>query len=182
MPATRQISNFSSRSRPPQPDPEIMLRQPHIASNAKSLPPARHQGRRNAAPRVLSLARKYPQLSIEYRLCIWIFLLTCDYRSISPSPLTVSWDLSCLLDDFSKAAVKEGTATMTMKSGEQWHCTNPACHCEVLVSSKNTIDGSDPPCVCRAPMKKNYLSPNLAYLEFLRTADPVAVREGPRKG
>jgi hypothetical protein len=31
-------------------------------------------------------------------------------------------------------------------------------------------------------MKKNYPPPNIAYLEFLRVADPVAAREGSRKG
>ena len=31
-------------------------------------------------------------------------------------------------------------------------------------------------------MKKTYASPNFAYLEFLRVADPVVVREGSRKG
>jgi hypothetical protein len=31
-------------------------------------------------------------------------------------------------------------------------------------------------------MKKKYSPPNLAYLEFLRVEDPVAVREGSRKG
>lgn len=71
---------------------------------------------------------------------------------------------------------------MIVNFGEQSHCTNPACHCDVLVPSKNTIEGSNPPCVCRAPVKKTYPSPNFAYLEFLRVADPVAVREGSRKG
>jgi hypothetical protein len=71
---------------------------------------------------------------------------------------------------------------MIMKSGEQWHCTNPACHCEVQVPSKNAIEGTNPRCVCGAPMKKSYAPPNLAYLEFLRVADPVAVPEGSLKG
>jgi hypothetical protein len=71
---------------------------------------------------------------------------------------------------------------MIMKSGEQWHCTNPACHCEVLVQSKNTIEGSNPHCVCRTPMKKTYAPPHFAYLEFLRVPNFVAVRESSRKG
>jgi hypothetical protein len=71
---------------------------------------------------------------------------------------------------------------MTMKSGEQWHCTNPACHSEVLVQSQNAIEGNNQRCVCCAPMEKNNASPNLAYLEFLRVADPIAVREVPFKG
>ena len=71
---------------------------------------------------------------------------------------------------------------MSVKPGEQWHCTNPACHFEVPVQSKDTVEGNNPHCVCRALMKKTYVSPNFAYLEFLRVADPVAVREGSRKG
>jgi len=72
-------------------------------------------------------------------------------------------------------------ATMIVKSGEQWYCTNPACHCEAAVQS-NTIEGNNPHCVCRPTMKKNYAAPHFAYLEFLRVADPVAVPEGSRKG
>ncbi|HKN76475.1 MAG TPA: hypothetical protein VJW94_14945 [Candidatus Acidoferrum sp.] len=71
---------------------------------------------------------------------------------------------------------------MIMKRGEQWHCTNPACHCKVLVQSNSVIEGNNPRCVCGAPMKKNYAPPNLTYLEFLRVENPVAVREGSRKG
>jgi hypothetical protein len=76
----------------------------------------------------------------------------------------------------------EGKGIMIMKTGEHWHCTNPACHCEVLVQSGSIIEGSNPRCVCGAPMKKKYVPPNFTYLEFLRVADPVAVREGSRKG
>jgi hypothetical protein len=81
-----------------------------------------------------------------------------------------------------KPAVKEGTATMIMKTGEQWHCTNPACRCEVLVQSSSETDGSNPRCVCGAPMKKTYAPPNFTYLDFLRIEDPLAVREESRKG
>jgi len=71
---------------------------------------------------------------------------------------------------------------MIMKTGEHWHCINPACHCEVLVQSDSEIDGPNPRCVCGAPLKKKYAPPNLTYLEFLRVEDPVSVREGSRKG
>jgi hypothetical protein len=71
---------------------------------------------------------------------------------------------------------------MIVKSGEQWHCTNPQCHCEVPVQSEDAVDGNNPRCVCSAPVKKTYTSPNFAYLEFLRVPDPVAVQEGSRKG
>jgi hypothetical protein len=81
-----------------------------------------------------------------------------------------------------KLAVKEGTATMTMKTGELWQCTNPACRCEVLVQSGSDTDGSNPRCVCGAPMKKKYAPPKFTYLEFLRVEDPVAVCEVSRRG
>ncbi len=71
---------------------------------------------------------------------------------------------------------------MIVKTGEHWHCINPACHCEVLVQSDSEIDGPNPRCVCGAPLKKKYAPPNLTYLEFLRVEDPVSVREGSRKG
>jgi len=70
---------------------------------------------------------------------------------------------------------------MIMKTGEHWHCTNPACHCEVLVQSNSEIEGNNPRCVCGAPMKKN-TPPLLTYLEFLKVEDPVPAREVSRKG
>jgi len=71
---------------------------------------------------------------------------------------------------------------MTMKKGEHWHCTNLACHCEILVRSDSELEGSNPICVCGAPMKKKYVPPVLTYLEFLRLDDSAAIRETSRKG
>jgi len=71
---------------------------------------------------------------------------------------------------------------MMMKKGEHWHCTNPACHCEILVRSDSELEGSSPLCGCGSPMKKKYIPPALAYLQFLRLEDPAAVRETSRKG
>ena len=70
---------------------------------------------------------------------------------------------------------------MIMKTGEQWHCINPAYHCEVLVQSNSIVDRSNPRCVCGAPMKKKYAPPSLTYLEFLRVKDSAPVREAARK-
>jgi len=67
---------------------------------------------------------------------------------------------------------------MFMKAGEQWNCSNPKCHCEVVVQSSSLIEGGNPCCVCGAPMKKNYTAPQLSYLEFLRFADSLPAREG----
>ena len=68
---------------------------------------------------------------------------------------------------------------MRMKSEDRWHCTNPACGCEVLVKHSGNEEGQNPRCTCGAAMKKRYVSPVLAYLDFLRIEETpnVAVRE-----
>jgi hypothetical protein len=71
---------------------------------------------------------------------------------------------------------------MIMNIGEQWHCTNPACHCEVLVQTRSELEGSNPRCVCGAPMKKRYAAPALTYHEFLRVEELATARECFRKG
>jgi hypothetical protein len=65
---------------------------------------------------------------------------------------------------------------MRMKSEDRWHCTNPACGCEVLVQNTGIVDGENPRCSCGALMKKKYSSPVLSYLDFLRLDEaPVIV-------
>ncbi|HTQ58634.1 MAG TPA: hypothetical protein VMI32_00295 [Candidatus Solibacter sp.] len=71
---------------------------------------------------------------------------------------------------------------MMMRFGELWHCTNPACHCEILVQSDSVSDGSNPRCVCGAPMKKKYVPPHLTYLEFLRIEEPLSAPGASGKG
>lgn len=66
---------------------------------------------------------------------------------------------------------------MIMKAGQQWRCSNPACRCEVLVQSSAGLEGSNPRCVCGAPMKREYTPPNLTYLEFLRVDDLAVARD-----
>jgi hypothetical protein len=66
---------------------------------------------------------------------------------------------------------------MVMKAGQEWRCTNPACRCEVLVQSTGEIAGGNPRCVCGTAMKKSYTPPTLTYLEFLRSDEPLTVRE-----
>lgn len=70
---------------------------------------------------------------------------------------------------------------MIMKAGERWHCMNPACHCEVLVQSGSEMEGTNPRCVCGAPMKKKYTAPIFTYLEFLRVEDSISARRDSRK-
>jgi len=65
---------------------------------------------------------------------------------------------------------------MLMKSGERWHCTNPACHCEVLVETEGQIQGTNPRCTCGSIMKKGYSPPVLKYLDFLYFHEPTPAR------
>ena len=69
---------------------------------------------------------------------------------------------------------------MQMKTEDHWHCTNPACGCEVRVENSAIADGTNPRCSCGAVMKKRYASPALTYLEFLRLEEmpKAAAREG----
>jgi hypothetical protein len=63
---------------------------------------------------------------------------------------------------------------MLMKSGENWHCTNPACQCAVRVERSGEIEGSHPRCVCGSVMKKEYASPVFRYLAFLHFEQPLS--------
>lgn len=62
---------------------------------------------------------------------------------------------------------------MVMKSGERWHCVNPACGCAVLVESNGEVDGQNPRCACGSVMKKGYSPPVVRYLDFLRFPEPA---------
>ena len=62
---------------------------------------------------------------------------------------------------------------MVMKSGERWHCMNPACQCSVLVETTGEMEGSNPRCACGGLMKKEYSPPVLRYLDFLRFPEPA---------
>lgn len=70
---------------------------------------------------------------------------------------------------------------MIMKAGQRWHCTNPGCQCEVLVESSRGCEGSNPRCVCGAPMKREYTPPKFTYLDFLRVDEPVETPRGSRE-
>jgi len=54
-----------------------------------------------------------------------------------------------------------------MKFGEQWHCMNPACHCEIRVITSGAVEGLHPRCTCGSMMKKEYSRPALS-----RDTDP----------
>ena len=62
---------------------------------------------------------------------------------------------------------------MVMKSGERWHCMNPACLCAVLVETSGELEGSHPRCPCGSIMQKEYSPPVFRYLEFLHEPEPA---------
>ena len=62
---------------------------------------------------------------------------------------------------------------MVMKTGERWHCTNPACRCSILVETSSEAEGKNPLCTCGSLMKKRYSPPVFQYLDFLRFPEPV---------
>jgi hypothetical protein len=68
-----------------------------------------------------------------------------------------------------------------MKSGERWHCMNPACLCAVLVETSGELEGGNPRCSCGGIMKKEYAPPVFRYLEFLRAAELAATSQVPRE-
>ena len=71
---------------------------------------------------------------------------------------------------------------MLLKTGERWHCTNPACHTEIRVEAGGEVGGSNPRCCCGAVMKKRYEPPALRYLEFLRAEAPPIVAKARARG
>ncbi len=54
-----------------------------------------------------------------------------------------------------------------MKSGDLWHCTNPACRAELSVGPGSEVDVDRVHCGCGGFMKKRYTAPAFNYLDFL---------------
>jgi hypothetical protein len=70
---------------------------------------------------------------------------------------------------------------MLMKARERWHCTNPACGCQVVVEIGGKVEGLHPRCACGEIMEKKYASPVSAYLDFLRVEEPAGIRTALRE-
>ena len=70
---------------------------------------------------------------------------------------------------------------MVMKSGERWHCVNPACSCAVLVESNGEIEGQNPRCACGTVMKKAYSPPVFRHLDFLKPAEAALAQQDSSK-
>jgi hypothetical protein len=70
---------------------------------------------------------------------------------------------------------------MVMKSGERWHCVNPACSCAVVVEANGEIEGQNPRCTCGSVMKKDYSPPVFRYLDFLKLPELALTHRDPDK-
>jgi hypothetical protein len=78
--------------------------------------------------------------------------------------------------DIPAVLAKEGIGAMIMKSGERWHCINPACGCSVLVETNGEVQGENPRCACGGLMKKDYSPPVFRHLDFLHLNEPALAR------
>jgi hypothetical protein len=78
--------------------------------------------------------------------------------------------------DIPAVLAKEGKRAMIMKSGERWHCINPACGCSVLVETNGEVEGENPRCACGGILKKDYSPPVFRYLDFLHLNEPALAR------
>ena len=66
---------------------------------------------------------------------------------------------------------------MRMKAEDHWHCTNPACGCELLVESSAREDGKNPRCSCGGNrVQSGVLAGRLSDRPGIRESDRGAVR------
>ena len=56
---------------------------------------------------------------------------------------------------------------MLVRSGDLWHCTNPACLSELSIGTSRDSEVDHVYCVCGAVMKKYYKPPVFRYLDFI---------------
>jgi hypothetical protein len=71
---------------------------------------------------------------------------------------------------------------MRMREGERWHCTNPNCRCEILVTVAGGQEGhTNPTCCCGALMKKPYKPPVLRRIEKHEELAQIEIPIPPRR-
>ena len=68
---------------------------------------------------------------------------------------------------------------MLIRSGDLWHCTNPACNAELSVGHGREMEVDHVYCACGGVMKKHYTSPLFTYLDFLGDRAAVPVNSSP---
>jgi hypothetical protein len=69
---------------------------------------------------------------------------------------------------------------VAIQKGEQWHCINPACNGEVLVTASSELEGGvNPRCSCGSVMKQPYSRPSLkTYPATLEARQRVQIPPG----
>jgi hypothetical protein len=105
------------------------------------------------------------------------FLFTYAYISF---PFITGPTCDCLCGHPAGFA-KGGTRAMLMKSGQRWHCMNPACGCAVLVEADGKVEGQNPRCACGSDMKKTYSPPVFRHLDLLRSSELALVNPSGRE-
>jgi hypothetical protein len=66
-----------------------------------------------------------------------------------------------------KRPSQERLELMLTRSGDLWHCTNPACFSELSIGTGRDTEVDRVYCVCGAVMKKHYKPPIFRYLDFI---------------
>ena len=56
---------------------------------------------------------------------------------------------------------------MLVRSGDLWHCANPACLSELSIGTSKDAEVDGVYCLCGAVMKKHYRPPVFRDLDFL---------------
>jgi hypothetical protein len=65
---------------------------------------------------------------------------------------------------------------MLVRSGDLWHCSNPACLSELSIGTSRDTEVDRVYCVCGAVMKKHYHLPGFHYLDFLGEREQDALQ------
>ena len=71
---------------------------------------------------------------------------------------------------------QERLELMLVRSGDLWHCSNPACFSELSIGTSRDAEVDQVYCVCGAVMKKHYRLPVFRYLDFLGDREQDALQ------
>ena len=87
-------------------------------------------------------------------------------------PYLTSWHMliqivNYLVTMWREASLAERLDLMLVRSGDLWHCTNPACLSELSIGTSGDVEVDRVYCVCDAVMKKHYKPPVFRYLDFI---------------
>lgn len=71
---------------------------------------------------------------------------------------------------------QERLELMLVRSGDLWHCTNPACLSELSIATSRDAEVDHVYCVCGAVMKKHFKPPVFRYLDFIGEREQHALQ------